>query len=113
MNFNIFKLFSIIILIIPSLNAQINWQPGGWALACDFKGNDLTNAKTSGAECGARCASTQGCTHFTWTSYNDGTCWMKSGQVSQSNAVYTGDTSMTCGIISGKILILSFLKYIK
>jgi hypothetical protein len=36
-----------------------NWQPGGWALACDFKGNDLTNAKTSGAECGARCASTR------------------------------------------------------
>ena len=51
--------------------------------------------------------------HFTWTAYNDGTCYMKSGKVNQSDAVYTGDTSMTCGIISGKILILSFLKYIK
>jgi len=86
-------------MMIQSFNAQIVWQAGGWALSCDFKANDLTSVKITSAECGGRCAATQGCTHFTWTTFNGGTCWLKSGQVSQSDAIYTGDTSMTCGIV--------------
>ena len=81
----------------------VNWQAGAgadWAFACDFKGGDLTNAKVRGQDCGGRCAATSGCTHFTWTTYNGGTCWMKSGSISKSDALYTGDDSMVCGIIS-------------
>ena len=97
----------ILILQIASIslvNAQINWQDGQpqgtrWALACDFIGNDLSNQKTSGQDCASTCTSTSGCTHFTWTTFNDGTCWMKTQSVSESDAFSTGDKSMVCGIV--------------
>ena len=76
---------------------DITWN-GNWAFACDFYGNDLTNAQIRGEDCGGRCAQTAGCTHFTWTTYNGGTCWMKQGPVSKSNARFTNDQSMVCGI---------------
>ncbi|CAF1552810.1 unnamed protein product [Adineta steineri] len=69
-------------------------------MSCDFNGNDLTNVQIRGEDCGGRCASIQGCTHFTWTSYNGGTCWMKQGPVSENDAFLTDDQSMVCGIIS-------------
>ena len=86
------------------VQSQIQWQSGGWAFACDFKNSDLKNAKTSGSQCGPTCVSTSGCTHFTWTSYQGGTCWMKNGAVSQSNAIYTGDNSAVCGIVPGNFI---------
>ena len=81
---------------------QIQWQSGNWAFACDFTNGDLTSAKVSGDQCGGKCALTNGCTHFTWTTYLGGTCWMKTGSVSPSDAFYTGDNSMVCGIVSSK-----------
>jgi hypothetical protein len=109
MNFKLFYL--TLILSISLINAQINWQNGQptgttWAMACDFKNSDLSNKQVAGADCANACASTSGCTHFTWTSYNGGTCWMKSGSVSKSNAFYTGDQSMVCGIFSGDFLFI-------
>ena len=83
--------------------AQINWNGNNWAFACDFKNNDLTNAKSTGSECGQKCYNTQSCTHFTWTSYNGGTCWMKSGSVSKADAVLTGDEGMICGVLDSSI----------
>ena len=98
-NYQNFKL-----IIILGSNPQINWQNGQptgtkWATACDFKGNDLTNKEVDGPHCAQTCASTFGCTHFTWTNYKSFTCWMKKGSISQSNAVYTGDQLILCGII--------------
>jgi len=114
MNLELFYL--TFILSISIINAQINWQNGqptgtSWAMACDFKGSDITNKIIAASDCSSACASTFGCTHFTWTSYNGGTCWMKSGGISQSDAVYTGDQSMVCGILPGnKILFSIFIK---
>ncbi len=114
MNFTLTYL--ILILSISIINAQINWQNGqptgtSWAMACDFKGSDITNKIIVASDCSSACASTFGCTHFTWTSYNGGTCWMKSGGISQSDAVFTGDQSMICGILLGnKILFCIFIK---
>ena len=99
----IFSIAYVLLIIQSSLAQEIQWQSGGWAFACDFKNNDLMNVKIPGSQCGGKCAATQGCTHFTQTSYNGGTCWMKSGSVSQSNAFYTGDKSMVCGIV-GKFI---------
>ena len=94
------KCLIIISLMVSSILCQINWQPGDWAFACDFRGADLTNAQIKGEDCGGRCAATSGCTHFTWSNWNGGTCWMKSGPVSKSDAVSTGDMAMVCGIVS-------------
>ena len=101
-------LFTILISYFSIVNGQINWQSGSptgtqWAFACDFKNSDLSNKQAASSNCAQTCVNTQGCTHFTWSSYNNGTCWMKSGNVSQSNAVYNGNNSMICGILSSNI----------
>lgn len=76
-----------------------NWNGNSWAFGCDFKGGDMGSAQVGPAEqCGPRCASTPGCTHFTWTSWNGGTCFFKSGSVRKADAITTGDSSMICGI---------------
>ena len=89
--------------MVNSILAEINWQTGDgtyWANACDFWGGDLSNALTSAENCGGKCASTSGCTHFSWTSYNGGTCWMKSGAVSKSDATSNSNNGMVCGILT-------------
>ncbi|KAJ3120057.1 hypothetical protein HK098_004901 [Nowakowskiella sp. JEL0407] len=79
---------------------KIDWKPELYAFACDWKGNDLTNQRTSSDKCGGLCASTSGCTHFTWTTLNGGTCWMKSGPVSSEEAISTSDPNMVCGYMN-------------
>lgn len=94
-----FVLKSIILTItIHVLSVHgITWN-GNWALGCDFRGNDLSNARTSGENCGGLCASTSGCTHFAWTNYNSGTCWMKCNGATKNDAFASSDPSAVCGI---------------
>ena len=95
------KLSAVICLLVIEVFYQViavQWQSENWAFACDFIGNDLSNSRVPGKDCGNLCAKTSQCTHFTWTTYNGGTCWMKSGSVSKNNAVDTQDRSMVCGI---------------
>lgn len=97
------------ILNIMNINS-VTWQNEDWAFSCDFKNNDLTNVQISGEQCGAKCYETSECTHFNWNTHNGGTCLMKKGSVSKSNALYTGDKSTVCGIVSGIVLCLHFYK---
>ncbi|XP_065674738.1 uncharacterized protein LOC136091291 [Hydra vulgaris] len=93
------KFIAIVLLFwLASLQA-IEWN-GNWAFGCDFRNRDLANAQIKGAECGGRCSTTPQCTHFSWNSYNGGTCWMKYGPVSKSDAFETGDRGMVCGVIT-------------
>lgn len=66
-------MYRVILLVcmvaISTTHCAITWQ-GNWALGCDFIGNDLTNERTKGEDCGTRCSLVSGCTHFTWTDYN-------------------------------------------
>lgn len=49
-----------------------------WDHGCDWPGDDIGNVAPIGsAKCGPKCMSTSHCTHFTWTNYNGGTCWLK------------------------------------
>ncbi|CAF1416506.1 unnamed protein product [Adineta steineri] len=86
---------------LTSVNARsiINWDGKDWAMSCNFNGNDLSNIQIAGELCGGKCHETSGCTHFTWTNYNGGTCWMKTGTVSQSDAFPTDDPTMACGVM--------------
>ncbi|KAE8997826.1 hypothetical protein PR003_g20578 [Phytophthora rubi] len=46
-----------------------------------FQGSDIGKAYSSSAdECCSICSSTNGCFAFTWTTYDSGTCWLKSGK---------------------------------
>jgi len=71
-------------------------------MKCDFKGNDLSNAKTQGEGCGPKCDSNPSCTHFTWTNYQGGTCWLKKGGAKEANAVVKNDEAAVCGFIKNR-----------
>jgi hypothetical protein len=109
MKISIVVFISILILFstIHSVSTRhkkrgINWNGNNWAIGCDFKGNSLSNVQVLGKDCGGKCAQTSGCTHFTWTKLNGGTCWMKYGSVSKNDAFSTGDSTMVCGILLSK-----------
>ncbi|CAF2072403.1 unnamed protein product [Rotaria magnacalcarata] len=88
------------ILTLDGIKCTVNWN-GNWAFACDFHGNDMYGVRSSGEHCGGKCANTHGCTHFAWTLHNGGTCWLKSGHVSKSDAFSTGRHDMVCGVKDG------------
>ncbi|CAF3894741.1 unnamed protein product [Rotaria sordida] len=77
----------------------IQWTKDNWAFGCDFVGNDLSNVQIRGEDCGLKCVQTQDCTHFTWTQWNGGTCWLKKGPISKNQAVKTDDNTMVCGVV--------------
>ena len=73
---------------------------GDWAMGCDFRvGQALRDIRVSADWCGPSCVSTPGCTHFAWNNYNGGTCWMKKGGASKSDA-FAANPSMVCGVVS-------------
>lgn len=92
------KYIIVLLLIIKLSTCQIAWT-GNWAFACDFPGNDIGNALTKGQDCSDTCQRTAGCTHFSWTTYNGGTCWMKKGGLGKQDAVFTNDFTMVCGVL--------------
>ena len=94
----IFILAFLSFLSCQLVTNNVQWTDN-WAFGCDFVGNDLSSARVSGNLCGSLCAQTKGCTHFTWTSWNGGTCWMKSGNTCKNKAVQTLDMSTVCGVI--------------
>ena len=99
------KVLCILLFIIEfiSIVKAVNWQPGNWAMSCDFNGNDLSNQKSRGEDCSGVCSKTAGCTHFTWTTNEGGTCWMKQGKVTKEDAFSTSNRNMVCGIVRGVI----------
>lgn len=66
---------------------------------CDFPGNDLKTVLSPGELCSSKCQQTSGCTHFAWTAYEGGTCWLKTGKICKSNAVYNHEDGSVCGVI--------------
>ena len=91
---------------LNSANAQINWQSGGagisWAFACDFPNNDLSSARVAGDQCSNTCINTAGCTHFSWSDYQGGTCWMKSNAVTLNDAKFNNNQQMICGVVPAR-----------
>lgn len=105
------KATSFLLVLIPAVLGVIDWQTSdqvAWSFSCDFPQRDLENVKTTGPLCGPRCVNTPRCDHFTWTTFNGGTCWMKTGVQLGSAWPYavevkdTGDNSMVCGFLPSK-----------
>ena len=85
--------------ILAGLGIQgINWNGNNWAMACDFRGNDLSHVRIGAELCGGKCEETARCTHFAWSRANGGTCWMKHGRVSKNDAFQSHDSTMVCGV---------------
>ena len=91
------KIYLILNLILAVSAQKIIWN-GDWAFNCDFKNNDISQVLSKGEDCSSNCEKTPNCTHYSWTLKNNGTCYMKRGNVSKSDAFYTSEY-MVCGII--------------
>lgn len=46
----------------------------------DFAGQDIANVPSADKNCCKPCQQQPGCMAWTWSNYNGGTCWLKSGQ---------------------------------
>ena len=100
-------ILTLIVLLNGVCGQQIAWQLGRfgyWAKACDFTGNDMKGVVMTSDGCAQKCSTTFGCTHFAWSTWNTGTCWLKKAttKVSQTDAKYTNDFTMICGILTGE-----------
>jgi hypothetical protein len=84
-----------------SRTKRFDWKDDGlvnWATNCEISKNDLYNLPTHNAQdCGTGCAATQGCSAFTWTNLNGGTCYLKRGSISTGQA--TSKTGAVCGVV--------------
>lgn len=69
-----------------------------WANNCDFYGSDIYSVRGIPDVCGDLCADASACTHWTWTNYNGGTCWLKSGSSGSQNTYYGAG----CGYVIGR-----------
>ena len=81
---------------------EISWNngpDGPWSMGCDFYGNDLSNVRSTGEACSSQCRSKTGCTHYSWTNYNGGTCWMKQGSISKESAT-KAQFDVVCGVLA-------------
>ncbi|KAJ6650056.1 Limulus clotting factor C, partial [Pseudolycoriella hygida] len=81
---------------IVNNNANIEWKGKDWAFGCDFHENDIINVKGSSKECHENCLATVGCTHFSWTDFDGGTCWLKGNSVGKNEAYVSSDPSSVC-----------------
>ena len=83
-------------LFVPG--GSINWNGNNWAMSCDFKGGDLRSVVVRAEDCGGECDRESQCTHFSWSAWNGGTCWLKTGSVSKDDAFVADDPNVVCGV---------------
>jgi len=93
----------IVIALLISLALAFNFQDGNggalkWSMGCDWQGGDIGSAQVGGGACGSACLNKGGCTHFTWTTWNGGTCWFKNGNA--KGPIATASSAM-CGYTNG------------
>lgn len=87
------------LLVTSALAPQIEWDSNNSAISCAFSGNDLANSLSKREDCRSLCASTPSCTHYTWTDFNSGTCWLKENKVTKSDAIFKPDQNALCGMV--------------
>lgn len=101
---------TICLSLFQDVNCDVpNWTASGnvkWSFGCDWHGHELKNVPSSGELCGPLCEQTSDCSHFTWTNYNGGTCWLKAGLGILFGNPHgfrtlrrTNDNSMVCGYL--------------
>lgn len=86
--------------------AALSWRTSGatrWAHGCDWAGNDIGSTRVAAARCGGACDRVRACSHFAWTAYRGGTCWLKGGPPPPlARAVGSAKAGAVCGVIGAK-----------
>ncbi|KAE9045061.1 hypothetical protein PR003_g13327 [Phytophthora rubi] len=60
-----------------------------WQNNCDYYGSDIYSVPGIPDICGDLCANDSDCTHWSWTYFKGGTCWLKNGEAA-SISTYWG-----------------------
>lgn len=69
-----------------------------WAQNCDFSGNDLSRVNDELQNCAMHCSNTERCTHYAWSDYDGGTCFLKENRVTKEDALLAESSFATyCG----------------
>ncbi|XP_057369012.1 uncharacterized protein LOC130690054 [Daphnia carinata] len=96
--------FTLLFYILFDFTIALDdWQGAAirWAKNCDFPGNNIANQIVGGDRCGTICQNTiADCTHFTFTLFQGGTCWFKSGPVLPSQAIPLDSPGSICGFLA-------------
>ncbi|POM60067.1 SCP-like extracellular protein [Phytophthora palmivora] len=66
-----------------------------WQHNCDYYGSDIYSVPGIPDVCGDLCADEEKCTHWTWTYFNGGTCWLKNGDTATISTYWGGG----CGYV--------------
>lgn len=86
--------------------AALSWRTSGttrWAHGCDWTGNDIGSTRVPAAHCGGACERVRACSHFAWTAYRGGTCWLKGGPPPRlGHAVGSAAAGAVCGVVGTK-----------
>jgi hypothetical protein len=91
-----------VILNINNLEHGFNWitdptTRSKWAFGCGWHGDDLDNVQSKGEQCAVMCRLTLDCTHFSWTKFRAGTCFLKNGKVVVKSVVPESSPDAVCG----------------
>jgi hypothetical protein len=78
---------------------SINWNGNNWAESCDFSTPSFSAIETNRDNCYTECLMNSECSHYVWSNYKYGTCWLKSGYIKRSDAILNDDFFMICGIV--------------
>ncbi|OWZ09206.1 SCP-like extracellular protein [Phytophthora megakarya] len=79
-----------LVVIVPT-TAGFQLSSSGrvkWESNCNYLNNDYRSVNGIPEVCGELCANDIKCTHWTWSNYNNGTCWLKEGLVSTKTTSY-------------------------
>ncbi|EGZ21674.1 hypothetical protein PHYSODRAFT_329589 [Phytophthora sojae] len=66
-----------------------------WQNNCDYNGGDIYSVRGIPDICGDLCANNSKCTHWSWTYFKGGTCWLKSGET----AAISNNWGAGCGYV--------------
>ncbi|CAG0882370.1 unnamed protein product [Cyprideis torosa] len=67
------------------------------ALRCKFPGEGFKTVQVPAKKCGPACVGDTRCTHFSWTSANNGSCVLQSGKIAFNDAICTETFDTVCG----------------
>ena len=79
----------------------ITWSDRNMSKSCDFptKGYIAHIPMITPDLCYDECFAKPACSHYVFTMFDSGTCWLKAGKMSKDKAFKVNDPSMACGLV--------------
>jgi len=78
----------------------IEWNGSRISEKCEFLGDDFKSMRSDSSRlCGYRCRKEPKCTHFTWMTKDENTCYLKQNKSISENDAYANENSQ-CGLLA-------------